>query len=112
MKIAIPLAEGVLTLHFGHCQHFGLYDVDKDKGTIVGSEILPSPPHQPGLLPAWLHERGANMVIAGGMGMRAQDIFRSHGMEVIVGAPSAPPEEVIQSYLNGTLTAGDNLCDH
>jgi len=28
MKIAIPLAEGKLTMHFGHCSSFALVDVD------------------------------------------------------------------------------------
>lgn len=28
------------------------------------------------------------------------------------GAPSAPADEVVQAYLNGTLTTGVNACDH
>ena len=29
MKIAIPLANGQLAMHFGHCEQFALIDVDE-----------------------------------------------------------------------------------
>jgi predicted Fe-Mo cluster-binding NifX family protein len=89
MRIAIPLAGGKLALHFGHCEAFALLEVDTDRRLITGRQDLSAPPHQPGLLPAWLAERGANMIIAGGMGQRAQDLFAGHGIEVLVGAPAA-----------------------
>ncbi len=66
MKIAIPLADGRLCLHFGHCGHFALVDADPAEKKIVAREDVEAPPHQPGLLPAWLAERGATVVIAGG----------------------------------------------
>ncbi|MEE8572484.1 MAG: NifB/NifX family molybdenum-iron cluster-binding protein, partial [Gemmatimonadota bacterium] len=75
-------------------------------------EVLEAPPHQPGLLPAWLNERGVNMVIAGGMGSRAQELFSQAGIEVMVGAASTDPKEIVQSYFDGTLVAGQNVCDH
>ena len=53
MKIAIPLAEGKLTMHFGHCQSFALVDVDPQTKKIIRTEELAAPPHQPGLLPPW-----------------------------------------------------------
>jgi predicted Fe-Mo cluster-binding NifX family protein len=112
MKVAVPVVQGQLSLHFGHCETFALFDVNREEKKVLGSETLPAPPHQPGLLPRWLHEKGANVIIAGGMGMRAQDLFRQNNVEVIVGAPSAPPEEVVQSWLDGTLVSGENLCDH
>ena len=112
MKIAIPMVDGQLCPHFGHCQSFGLFDVDEEKKEVTGREDLPAPPHQPGLLPRWLHEKGANLIIAGGMGMRAQQLFDQNAIRVIVGAPSAPVEDIVQAYLAGTLTTGDNLCDH
>ena len=93
MRIAIPLAGGQLSAHFGHCQTFALVDVDADKRAIVTREDVAAPPHEPGLLPAWLAERGANMIIAGGMGQRAQDLFAGQGIDVVVGAPAAAPEQ-------------------
>ncbi len=110
MKFAIPLAEGKLTAHFGHCQEFALVEVEDNQ--IKEKEILIPPPHEPGVLPKWLHEKGADVIIAGGMGMRAMDLFKQNDIKVMTGAPSLTPEELVKQYLNNTLTAGDNLCDH
>jgi predicted Fe-Mo cluster-binding NifX family protein len=110
--VAIPVAEGRLAMHFGHCQEFALIDVNKETKEILNQRREQPPAHQPGVLPNWLHGQGAKLVIAGGMGRRAQDIFAEHGIEVIVGAPDDTPESIVKSYLAGTLTAGENICDH
>jgi ATP-binding protein involved in chromosome partitioning len=112
MRVAIPICEGVLTMHFGHCEKFALVEVDPDLKAIVGTTMVDSPPHQPGLLPRWLAERGVTLVIAGGMGGRAQQLFADAGVPVIVGAPSAVPEKVVMDYLAGSLVTGANVCDH
>ncbi len=112
MKIAIPCAEGQLCMHFGHCEQFALVEVDDTSKTIAGTTMLTPPPHEPGLLPRWLAEKETNLVIAGGMGMRAQQIFAANGIEVVTGASSATPETVVKAYLAGTLATGANACDH
>lgn len=112
MKIAIPLANGKLAMHFGHCESFALVDADCDAKKITGRKDLPSPPHEPGLLPRWLAEEGANVIVAGGMGQRAQELFAGQGIQVIVGAPAETPETLVESFLAGTLAGGENLCDH
>jgi ATP-binding protein involved in chromosome partitioning len=112
MKIAIPLADGKLSMHFGHCERFALVEVDPSLKKIVQREDLEAPPHEPGLLPKWLAERGANLIIAGGMGQRAQDLFCEQGIEVIIGAPAETPENLVNSYLAGILKGGENVCDH
>jgi predicted Fe-Mo cluster-binding NifX family protein len=50
-------------------------------------EVIPSPGHQPGFLPAWLAEEEVSIVIAGGMGSRAQTLFNENRIEVVVGRP-------------------------
>jgi predicted Fe-Mo cluster-binding NifX family protein len=112
MKIAIPLAEGKLTMHFGHCASFALVDVDPQTKNIIKSEEIAAPPHEPGLLPPWLAERGVTMIIAGGMGQRAQQLFAQQNIQVIVGAPAEAPEKLIADYFSGTLQVGANVCDH
>lgn len=112
MRIAIPLAGGKLALHFGHCEAFALLDVEPVGKTILKREDVQAPRHEPGLLPPWLAERGATMIIAGGMGQRAQDLFVRHGIRVLVGAPAEVPESLVGGYLAGTLQTGDNSCDH
>jgi len=112
LKIAVPVVDGRLSAHFGHCEEFALFDVDVEGKKILSQERAPAPPHEPGLLPAWLKEKGAHLIIAGGMGSRAQDLFTEKGIKVIVGASSDNPENIVENYLNGNLGAGENICDH
>jgi len=112
VRIAIPTTSGKLSAHFGHCEEFALIDVDRESKTITATEMLAAPPHEPGLLPRWLAEKGAEMIIAGGMGGRAQGLFQQHKIAVVVGAPSDRPEVVAGAYLQGVLKTGDNACDH
>ena len=110
MKIAIPVAEGRLTAHFGHAAEFAIVHVENQE--IKKKELLPPPPHEPGVLPRWLHELGVDVIIAGGMGQRALALFGENGIKVIPGAPSLTPEELVNQYLSNTLATGDNVCDH
>jgi len=112
MRIAIPVVEGRLSAHFGHCQEFAFVDVDPEAPKVMGKEMIAAPAHQPGLLPTWLAERGADVIVAGGMGNRAQDLFAKQGIEVVVGAPSEEPQTIAEQYVCGTLQTGDNICDH
>ncbi|MEA2062907.1 MAG: NifB/NifX family molybdenum-iron cluster-binding protein [Gemmatimonadota bacterium] len=112
MRIAIPTAAGKLAMHFGHCEEFVLIDVDTEKKEILKTEAVVAPAHQPGLLPPWLAEQGTGMIIAGGMGSRAQNLFRQQNISVLVGAPALEPEAIAKAFLDGSLAAGDNVCDH
>ncbi len=112
MTIAIPLANGRLSLHFGHCEQFALLDVDEQTKHVRARRDLAAPPHQPGLLPRWLAEQGAHVIIAGGMGQRAQALFADHKINVVIGAPAETPEQLVTAYLAGTLATGANVCDH
>ena len=112
MRIAIPVANGRLAMHFGHCEEFALLDMDTERKTVASKEVVAAPEHQPGLLPRWLAERGVNAIIAGGMGMRAQAIFAENDIAVVVGAPTDEPESLAVAYVNGALETGPNVCDH
>ena len=112
MKIAVPLSNGLLSMHFGHCEQFAIVTVDETTKTIAATDLLTPPAHEPGVLPQWLHEQGANVIIAGGMGQRAQQLFAQNDINVVVGAQGGTAEELVSAYLQGSLEAGDNLCDH
>jgi ATP-binding protein involved in chromosome partitioning len=112
MKYAIPVSEGKLCAHFGHCEQFALIDADEKNKSILRKELVDSPGHQPGFLPPWLAKQGAQVVIAGGMGASAVSLFKQSGINVILGAATADPEKVVIDYLNGKLVTGDNVCDH
>ena len=112
MKIALPVAQGKLCLHFGHCQGFLILEVNKQEKKIIGQEYVPAPEHQPGLLPRFLAEKGVNLIITGGMGRRAQNFFQEYGIEVMLGAPADDPAEIVKAWLEDRLELGENICDH
>lgn len=112
MKIAIPISSGILCTHFGHCEKFEVLDVDENSKSITGEEVVVPPPHEPGLLPKWLHDKNVNVIIAGGMGMRAQQLFQQYGIKVVIGAPSEQPQKIVLDWIKGALITGVNICDH
>ncbi len=108
-RIAIPTENGILSGHFGRCDHFTFFDV-RDAQVVYLARIEP-PAHEPGVIPQWLSQQGTHVIIAGGMGMRAQQLFGSYGIKVLLGAPRIDPEEIVDQYLRGALQAGANTCD-
>ncbi len=111
MKFAVPTYQGKLCAHFGHCEAFAIIDTDSN-GKVIKEVYENSPPHEPGLLPRWLSQKGVNCVIAGGMGSRAQQLFVQQGVTVVTGAQGEYPRDVVEQYLKGTLQTGANTCDH
>jgi len=107
---AIPTADGVLCPHFGHCQKFAIVKTDDQK--VLSVEFITPPGHQPGVYPGFLAQQGVNVVISGGMGMKAQDIFVQNNIEVCIGVGSDNPETLVEQYLSQMLKTGQNLCDH
>lgn len=112
MRFAVPIAGGRIAAHFGHCEQFAMFDVDKTKKEILKKDVIDSPEHQPGLLPVWLAEEGVSVIIAVGMGSRAQDIFRQNHIEVFIGALEDDPEKAVLDYIGDKLATGNNICDH
>ena len=112
MKFAIPTAQGKLCQHFGHCEKFVFIEVDEKTRTITSNQAIEGPEHAPGILPPWVAEQGATIILAGGMGGSAQALFAQQGIKVLAGCPSEDPEKVVNDFLNGTLIQGENGCDH
>ena len=107
---AVPTTKGELTQHFGHCEKFAIIETDNDK--IVKEDYVVPPLHQPGVYPKYLADRGVHVIIAGGMGQKAQELFALNNIEVYLGITADPPQKLVQYYLDDHLQSGDNLCDH
>jgi predicted Fe-Mo cluster-binding NifX family protein len=112
MRIAIPVTNGRLSPHFGHCEQFAIIDADTDTKNIKSQKLVKPPAHEPGVLPAWLAGLHVELVITGGMGQRAQQLFAENDIDVVVGAPDNEPQELVLQYLSGRLQCGQNICDH
>ena len=103
-------ATKVISGDFGHCSQFDMIEVENKE--IKNTTFIDTPPHEPGMLPPWLAERGATDIIAGGMGQRAIQLFNDKGVNVFVGAPKLTPEELVTGFLEETLKFSANYCDH
>ena len=112
MKIAVPIENNRLAAHFGRCPQVMLFTVDDGSGEIIDQKTLPTPPHEPGVFPSWLKRHGVDVIIAGGMGRRALQLFTQAGIGVVVGAPEATSGDLVNAYLAGTLSGGVNACTH
>jgi len=112
MKIAIPVSGGRLSPHFGRCESFALIEADPGTKQIQGQQLVASPPHERGAFPAMLAQHGVTHLLVSGIGWRALELFRQHGIEVVTGAPPDAPEDVVRAFLDGTLESGECPCDH
>lgn len=107
MKIAVASDNKNVTGHFGHCESFEIFHTNN--GELLKEESIANPGHKPGFLPNFLNEQGVNVIISGGMGDAAVDIFNSHNIEVIVGA-SGSAKEAVKAYLKGDLKSTGSIC--
>jgi len=107
LKIAVASDNGMVAEHFGHCEEFKVF-VAED-GKVVRTEDVANPGHRPGFLPNFLADRGVNVIISGGMGGAAVEIFNSKNIEVIIGAEGSA-EAAAAAYLRGDLKSTGSVC--
>lgn len=110
MKIAIPTKNQQLTAHFGHCEQFAIVHVDGS--TIKEVEYIAPPVHEPGVYPKFLADLGVEVIVAGGMGQQAQNLFAQNNIKVFIGVGADTPSNLAKQYLSQQLESGQNLCDH
>ncbi|NLF43784.1 MAG: ATPase [Bacteroidales bacterium] len=108
--IAVPMENGVLCAHFGHCETFAIVEVKDNK--IIGIKEQTPPEHVPGLYPRWVAQFGVTDVIAGGMGQKAVDLFNEQCINVFAGAPEKAAKELVEDFLAGKLSLSANYCNH
>lgn len=114
MKIAVTAVtaaglDAPVAGHFGQAPHFVLVDVVG--GAITTTHTLSNPflaGHQPGEIPAFIRAHGADVILSGGMGVRAIRIFEQVGITPATGA-SGTVRQAVTNYLQGRL-AGASPC--
>lgn len=116
MKVAIAAEDnnglaGEVSMHFGRCQYYVLAEVQDGKIVKSSTEVNPFfGNHQPGQVPAFIKQLGADVILAGGMGPRAVQMFQAFGIEVATGAVGQVGR-VLDAYLRGDI-AGIVPCSH
>jgi len=109
MRIAIATDEGQVAQHFGRCPEYTIFDVNDDD-EIVSKNIVKNPGHEPGFLPRFMSEEGVSVVIAGGMGPRAEQLFASEGIEIVTGVVGEV-DQVCKDFLNNNLQSNGSFCE-
>ncbi|MFO7657226.1 MAG: NifB/NifX family molybdenum-iron cluster-binding protein [Bacteroidales bacterium] len=109
-KVAIPVSNNCLCQHFGHCENFAVLETENNN--ILNEIYFKPPPHEPGVLPAWLASLGVTHILAGGMGQRAISLFNGQNIKVITGVQENPARQIVEDFLNNNLESGVNTCDH
>ncbi len=107
MKIAVACMGKLVAEHFGHCQNFMIFETEK--GMIKTSKSIPNPGHKPGFLPNFLGDMGVTVIISGGMGGGAVEIFNERQIEVIVGV-RGDAQAAVECYLKGELKSTGSIC--
>ncbi len=113
IKIAIPLDKnGKPSAHFGHAPLFAFITADREKKVVIEKQYLTPPPHEPNVIPQWIAENKADIVLTGGIGPKAEAILKGNKVAVIKGVSGEDAEKIAIDYLNGTLEISENKCDH
>ena len=100
-----------MSMHFGRCPHYTLVDVEDSE--IIDVRVIENPfftGHVPGVVPGFINEQNVNVMIAGGMGPRAIEMFEGFGIEVATGV-AGKVENVLKAYLDGKIK-GTAPCSH
>lgn len=109
--VCMPLEGGAFTSHFGHAEEMLFAEIVD--GKVTKKEVATPPPHEPGVIPNWVADKGATIMLAGGMGAKAQQILAERGVQVVTGITESAPDAVLQAFIKNTLTTSDkNLCGH
>jgi predicted Fe-Mo cluster-binding NifX family protein len=108
MIIAIAKEGNKVSEHFGHCSGFELFRLEN--GLAGDFKYVDNPGHRPGYLPIFLSELGVKVIISGGMGSTAQELFKRNGIEVVVGI-HGEILDAINVFAKGELASSDEVCD-
>ena len=109
MKIAVPFANGEVFQHFGHTEHFKLYEVEA--GQVISGEVIDTNGSGHEALAGLLADLSVNVLLCGGIGGGAQAALSAAGIEICSGA-QGDADAAVNAYLNGELESAGVNCDH
>ena len=109
MRVAVTYENGNVFQHFGKSEFFKIYDIEN--GAVKSAEVVSTNGQGHGALAGVLQGNGVDVLICGGIGMGAQNALAAAGVELYAGA-SGNTDEVVASFLAGTLVKGSSNCNH
>ena len=105
MKLAIPLARGNVAPRLEQGEQFDIVDVDCVERRILSASRADPTSLDPPDLARWLASKRVDLLLLGGLSASQRPLFEELGIRVLVGAPPAPPHDVVKGYLR------DEICD-
>lgn len=110
MKIAVTYERGEIFQHFGHTEHFGIYEAEDQK--VISKTVVDTAGSGHGALAGFLQAHQVDVLICGGIGGGAQTALAEAGIKLYGGA-SGDADEAVEALLAGQLAyKADVKCDH
>ena len=110
MRIAVTYENGQIFQHFGHSEHFKLYDVED--GRIVAEQVVDTNGSGHGALAGFLRQAGTDALICGGIGGGAQAALAEAGIK-LYGGCRGDADAAARALAAGKLVYNPNVrCDH
>ncbi|MHC1630789.1 MAG: NifB/NifX family molybdenum-iron cluster-binding protein [Methanotrichaceae archaeon] len=115
MKVCIPTMgnrglDEIISAHFGYAETFTIVDTETNEIKVVHN----TSEHKGGigLPPEIIAENGAHIMLAGGLGPRAVQMFEQYGVDVFVGA-TGTVKNAVDDWKNGYLeeATDENVCN-
>ncbi len=103
MKIAVPTNNGNVDDHFGHCDHYTIFNVEN--GKVTSSEKLMSPQGCgcKSNIASTLKNMGVKLMLAGNMGEGAKNKLEGEGINVVRGC-SGDVAELVNDWVDGMVS--------
>lgn len=103
LKIAVPTVDGHVDDHFGHCDHYTVFEIDKDNNIVSQTEV----PAGQGCgcksnIASVLANMGVSVMLAGNMGEGAKNVLEAQHIRVIRGC-TGEIEMLVNAFLAGLV---------
>ncbi|SHJ31350.1 Predicted Fe-Mo cluster-binding protein, NifX family [Dethiosulfatibacter aminovorans DSM 17477] len=107
MRVAISTDGNMVAQHFGRCPSYTIVDIAD--GEAVIQHTVDNPGHAPGNIPNFLNDKGAQCIVCGGMGAKAQGFFADFNIKTILGV-TGTVEDAIEALKKDELVGGASTC--
>ena len=105
LKIAIPMADGAFSEHFGGTKAFLIFEGNRQTLRLGEREVSAAPEHKPGALPKWLEQQKVDAVVVSAIGERALVLLVDAGIEAFLADGDLNPSELANACLLGKLVS-------
>jgi len=106
--VAVSVDNKNVSMHFGRCEKYCLYEIQDEH--IVKKTEVKNPGHEPFFLPKFLSEKRVDVLITGGIGPRAIELFKKLNIKIITNV-EGKTEKAISDYLSGKTKEETQPCE-